>query len=147
MDSNEVIGLLEVLQSDVQGFDEMLFQAVADIEAAEQPNTENTQAEEPEQMPISPPESNPVSETSTVDATVSKEAGRFKQLEDADLLEIERNQYSEATKRNTKWGFKFSWYMFFSHSVSYQTNIKKYPTFSPLPTQFFHSPKKLILIF
>jgi hypothetical protein len=30
--------------------------------------------------------------------------GRFKQLDADALLEIEQNQYSAATKKNTKWG-------------------------------------------
>ena len=57
-----------------------------------QPLNQPTESELP-QLPVS------LSDTSS---TLSQK--HFKQLNTEALLEIEQNQYSESTKKNTKWG-------------------------------------------
>jgi hypothetical protein len=62
------------------------------------------QQHEPEPVP-----EQPISTTSL---------GRFKQLDADALLEIEQNQYSAATKKNTKWLFRnWFWFMLLSKNL------------------------------
>ncbi|XP_062574457.1 uncharacterized protein LOC134236294 [Saccostrea cucullata] len=103
MNSGEVLSLLEVLQSDVQGFDEMLLNAVTDIQ-------EDQTLEAVTKTELQPNSSTEVSHINTnlqpLPDSISEvtTAQRFKTLQEQDLLEIETNQYSNSTKKNTKWG-------------------------------------------
>ncbi|XP_062577662.1 uncharacterized protein LOC134239501 [Saccostrea cucullata] len=93
-DNSEVLTLLEVLKEDIEGFDDMLLEALQQQNQTEEHCESNVTMAEPE------PIQNPVS----YKETPNEEKSRFKCLSEKDLLEIERNQYSDATKRNTKWG-------------------------------------------
>ncbi|XP_061191007.1 uncharacterized protein LOC133199161 [Saccostrea echinata] len=83
-----------VLKEDVEGFDGMLLEALQQQNQTEEHCESNVTMAEPE------PIQNPVSSKETP----KEEKSRFKCLSEKDLQKIERNQYSEATKRNTKWG-------------------------------------------
>ena len=103
MNSGEVLSLLEVLQSDVQGFDEMLLNAVIDIQ-------EDQTLEAVTKTELQPSSNTLVSHRNTnlqpLPDSISEvtTAQRFKTLQEQDLLEIETNQYSNSTKKNTEWG-------------------------------------------
>ena len=100
IDEEEVVTLLQVLQEDVEGFDEMLLQAVQSVDNHEQLNQTEPQTEQNLQVFAQQHEPEPVPEQPINTTSL----GRFKQLDADALLEIEQNQYSAATKRNTKWG-------------------------------------------
>ena len=132
IDEEEVVTLLQVLQEDVEGFDEML-QAVQSIDKHEQLNQREPQTDQnlqvsaqqhkPEPVPAQQSEPNlhvvvpqtdqnlkvpaqhePNLEVPDEQPINTTTLGRFKQLDADALLEIEQNQYSAATKKNTKWG-------------------------------------------
>ena len=100
IDEEEVVTLLQVLQEDVEGFDEMLLQAVQSVDNHEQLNQTEPQTEQNLQVFAQQHEPEPVPEQPINTTSL----GRFKQLDADALLEIEQNQYSAATKKNTKWG-------------------------------------------
>jgi hypothetical protein len=99
-DEEEVVTLLQVLQEDVEGFDEMLLQAVQSVDNHEQLNQTEPQTEQNLQVFAQQHEPEPVPEQPISTTSL----GRFKQLDANALLEIEQNQYSATTKKNTKWG-------------------------------------------
>lgn len=93
MNSGEVITLLEVLQSDVEGFDQMLIDCAQQNETGS-PTVMETATEAASQS---------IPDVIRQNACTST---RFKSLNEEDLHQIEQNQYSEATKKNTKWGIR-----------------------------------------
>ena len=111
MNTDEVISLMEVLQSDIEGFDEMLLDAVfheAESEA-EQTESKTTIALKTEKQiqqhsnafQISASNEQPPGPS---DIFLESSGCRFKTLAEQDLQEIECNKYSNSTKKNTKWG-------------------------------------------
>jgi hypothetical protein len=94
-DEEEVVTLLQVLQEDVEGFDEMLLQAVQSIDNHEQLNQTEPQTEQNLQVFAQQHEPEPVPEQPINTTSL----GRFKQLDADALLEIEQNQYSAAKKK------------------------------------------------
>ncbi|CAC5412465.1 unnamed protein product [Mytilus coruscus] len=131
-DTEADVELLEVMQQDVPGFDEMLVEACQTIETHEMtqepvnppqiqndqnlelPQIQNGQNHEThqnqKQHTVTPKDQN----TQDLDTAETPQAefhqsghppntSRFKQLDEEALLDIEKNQYSAATKKNTKW--------------------------------------------
>jgi hypothetical protein len=78
----------------------MLLQAVQSVDNHEQLNQTEPQTEQNLQVFAQQHEPEPVPEQPINTTSL----GRFKQLDADALLEIEQNQYSAATKKNTKWG-------------------------------------------
>ncbi|CAC5371797.1 unnamed protein product [Mytilus coruscus] len=67
---------------------------------------------------------------------------RFKQLDDEALLDIEKNQYSEATKKNTKWGIgvfngNLSMLLYkFAPMLTFPPNLPKFKVWYALAIHF-----------
>ena len=112
--------ILCLLQNDIEGFDELIFehetnetenQVILETEMptvapepelptlAPQPEL-STLNHEPEPQPL--PRANEQVPASNVQE--NNKPARFRQLYEQGLLTLEQNQYSEATKNNTKWG-------------------------------------------
>ncbi|CAC5424288.1 unnamed protein product [Mytilus coruscus] len=133
-DTVAVVELLEVLQQDVPGFDEMLVEACQNIDSHEitkepvnPPQIQNDKNTKLPQIQNCDTHQNTQQQTVTLKDQNTEDldtadthqpqaefhqtghlpianTSRFKQLDDEALLDIEKNQYSEATKKNTKWG-------------------------------------------
>ena len=66
-----------------------------------------TNASQPSEL-VDAQHDQPQSQLHVQAGAISKSASRFKALDDQQLLEIEQNQYSASTKKNTKWGLAYS---------------------------------------
>ena len=114
-DAEKVVELLEVFQQDVSGFDEMLVDACQTIDTHET-NLEAAENSPENQLHLQPIQNPNVSQNQEVqdpdtgapqnqtEKTQQPNQTRFKQLNEEVLLNIETNQYSASTKKNTKWG-------------------------------------------
>ena len=108
MNNDEVISLMEVLQSDIEGFDEMLLDAVIheaenEAEQTESKTTIALKTGEQIQQHSNAFQTSTPNEQRPVNSQESSGC-RFKTLAEQDLQEIECNKYSNSTKKNTKWG-------------------------------------------
>ena len=93
--NTEVVELFEIMHQEVEGFDEMLLHAINNDQTLPVPNTTSAEtvnfpAQQLNQEPA------PIQDSENT-------SRRFKTLDKDDLLEIEQNQYSASTKKNTKW--------------------------------------------
>ena len=108
---SEVLELLEVLHNDIPEFDEMLIEAVNSInQESECPEVSvegNQAASQPSEL-VDAQHDQPQSQLHVQAGAISKSTSRFKALDDQQLLEIEHNQYSASTKKNSKWGLAYS---------------------------------------
>ncbi|CAG2203130.1 unnamed protein product [Mytilus edulis] len=94
----EVVELFEIMHQEVEGFDEMLLHAVTSINNDQTlPVPSTTSVETVDFQAQHNQEPAPVQDSDNT-------SKRFKNLDKETLLEIEQNQYSASTKKNTKWG-------------------------------------------
>ena len=98
---SEVLELLVVLQNDIPKFDEMLIETMNSInQQSEYPEVSvegNQTASQPSEL-VDAQHDQPQSQLHVQAGVISKSASRLK------VLEIEQNQYSASTRKNTKWG-------------------------------------------
>ena len=102
---SEVLELLEVLQNDIPEFDEMLIEAVNSINQESECPEVSVEGNQTASQPSELVDTHDQPQSQLQAGAISKSASRFKVLDDQQLLEIEQNQYSASTKKNTKWGF------------------------------------------
>ena len=103
MNTDEVISLMEVLQSDIEGFDEMLLDAVIheaenEAEQTESKTTIALKTGEQIQQHSNAFQTSTPNEQRPVNSQESSGC-RFKTLAEQDLQEIECNKYSNSTKK------------------------------------------------
>ena len=116
--AEEVKQTLEALSTDMEAFEDILANVLNEDNVepcqlsvpnplndtaplyaeATEPQVENHEPK-PQVQKRNEPETEPANTTATG-------PGRFKKLKTEDLVNIESNQYSEATKRNTQWGVR-----------------------------------------
>jgi len=118
LQENDILCLLEVLQNDIEGFDELTFETnqtenqvipETEIQTVAPKSELPTLAPQPELPTINhepEPQTLPTANEQVPASYVQEnnKPARFRQLDEQGLLTLEQNQYSEATKKNTKWG-------------------------------------------
>ena len=102
MDTSEVSEVLELFE-----VFEMLIEAVNSINQESECHEVSVEGNQTASQPcelVDAQHDQPQSQLHVQAGAISKSASRFKVLDDQQLLEIEQNQYSASTKKNTKWG-------------------------------------------
>jgi len=104
IDPQQVFELFEALQSDIEGFDNMIIETVRNMETIEHVNEQISNADHSNEQQTELQQVQQSVSLSNSDTSSTLPQKRFKQLNTEALLEIEQNQYSKSTKKNTKWG-------------------------------------------
>jgi len=104
IDPQQVFELFEALQSDIEGFDNMIIETVRNMETIEHVNEQISNADHSNEQQTELQQVQQSVSLSDSDTSSTLPQKRFKQLNTEALLEIEQNQYSKSTKKNTKWG-------------------------------------------
>lgn len=101
VDYEEIKSLFDSLQHDVEGFDDIVLNAIETVGHTNERTTEETNPSTRQQPN---PSSSSVSDGASVTKMDETTQKRFKQLDENALDEMEKEVYSMATKKNTKWG-------------------------------------------
>ena len=104
IDPQQVFELFEALQSDIEGFDNMIIETVRNMETIEHVNEQISNADHSNEQQTELQQVQQSVSLSDSDTSSTLPQKRFNQLNPESLLEIEQNQYCKSTKKNTKWG-------------------------------------------